>query len=203
VTTPWQWIFFGPVSFQSGFASQYIIYFFAGVVVGALPLDRGLLRSEGPLARRWGRWLAGALAAFVLWIVPTALNVNGPGGTLPGLQIAADVGLVFYAASACLCLAAIFLRFAAVRRPIFEGVAENAYGIYLFHYLFVVWTQYLLLRLPLPGVAKGFTVFAVTLLLAWAVSVAVCRTSLGNRVIGGRRVEPRGVRRAEREQPAE
>ena len=203
VTTPWQWITIGPIAFQSGFASQYLIYFFAGVMVGALPLDRGVLRSDGPLAHRWGRWLAGALAAFVLWIVPTALNVKGPGETLPGLQTAADVGLVLYAAAACLGLSAVFLRFAAVRRPIFEGVAEHAYGIYLFHYVFVVWTQYLLLRLALPGVVKGFVVFAVTLLLAWALSAAVCRTSIGNRLIGGRSVEPRGSRRAESGQPAE
>ena len=203
VTTPWQWITIGPIAFQSGFASQYLIYFFAGVMVGALPLDRGVLRSDGPLAHRWGRWLAGALAAFVLWIVPTALNVKGPGETLPGLQTAADFGLVLYAAAACLGLSAVFLRFAAVRRPIFEGVAEHAYGIYLFHYVFVVWTQYLLLRLALPGVVKGFVVFAVTLLLAWALSAAVCRTSIGNRLIGGRSVEPRGSRRAESGQPAE
>jgi peptidoglycan/LPS O-acetylase OafA/YrhL len=203
VTTPWQWITIGPIAFQSGFALQYLIYFFAGVMVGALPLDRGVLRSDGPLTRRWGRWVAGALAAFVLWIVPTALSVKGPGESLPGLQTAADFGLVLYAASACLGLSAVFLRFAAVRRPIFEGVAENAYGIYLFHYVFVVWTQYALLRLSLPGVVKGFVVFAVTLLLSWAVSAAVCRTSLGNRVIGDRRVEPSGARRAESGQPAE
>ncbi|HEV2958112.1 MAG TPA: acyltransferase [Xanthobacteraceae bacterium] len=203
VTTPWQWVTFGPIAFQSGFASQYVIFFFAGVLVGALPLDRGVLRSDGPLVRRWGRWLAGALATFVLWIVPTALNVKGPGETLPGLQTIADVALVLYAASACLGLAAIFLRFAAVRRPIFEGVAENAYGIYLFHYLFVLWAQYALLRLSLPGVVKGVVVFAVTLLLSWAVSTAVCRTWLGNRLIGGRRVEASRSRRAESGQPAE
>src|SRR5262249_2486562 len=51
VTTPWQWITFGPLAFQSGFVAQYLIYFFAGVMVGALPLDRGVLRSDGPLAR--------------------------------------------------------------------------------------------------------------------------------------------------------
>jgi glucans biosynthesis protein C len=203
VTTPWQWVTFGPIAFQSGFASQYIIYFFAGVVVGANGLDRGVLRSDGPLTRHWGRWVAFALAAFVLWIVPTALNVKGPGTALPGLQTAADCALVLYAASACLGLAAIFLRFAAVRRPIFEGVAENAYGIYLFHYFFVMWTQYALLRLPLPGILKGVVVFAAALLLSWALSVAVCRTTIGSRLIGGRGVEARGSRRAESGQPAE
>lgn len=203
VTTPWQWITFGPISFQSGFASQYIIYFFAGMVIGAVPLDRGVLRSDGPLAQRWGRWVIGALAAFVLWIVPTALGVKGSGETLPGLPIAADFGVVLYAAAACLGLAGIFLRFAAVRRPIFEGVAENAYGIYLFHYVFVMWAQYALLRVSAPGLVKGVVVFGVTLLLSWALSVAVCRTSIGNRLIGGRRTETSGSRRVESKQPAE
>jgi glucans biosynthesis protein C len=203
VTTPWQWVTFGPIAFQSGFASQYIIYFLTGVVIGALPLDRGMLRADGPLTRRWGRWTVGALAAFVVWIVPTALNFKGPGETLPGLQTAADFGLVLYAAAACLALAAIFLRFAAVRRPIFEGVAENAYGIYLFHYFFILWAQYAMLHLSLPGLVKGVVVFGVTLVLSWLVSVAVCRTWIGNRLIGGRRAEARGTRRAESEQPAE
>src|SRR5262249_32301381 len=203
VTTPWQWVRFGPIAFQSGFASQYIIYFFAGVVVGALGIERGVLRADGPLAQRWGRWTVAAFVAFVLWIVPTALNFKGPGETLPGLQTAADFGLVLYAATACLGLAAIFLRFAAERRPVFEGVAENAYGIYLFHYLFVLWTQYALLHVRMPGVAKGVVVFAVTLILSWALSAAVCRTPLGNRLIGGRRVEASGSRRAESKQPAE
>jgi hypothetical protein len=203
VTTPWQWVTFGPISFQSGFASQYVIYFFAGMVIGALPLDRGVLRSDGALAQRCGRWVIGALAAFVLWIVPTALSVKGPGATFPGLPIAGDFGVVLYAAAACLALAAIFLRFAAKQRPIFEGVAENAYGIYLFHYFFVMWTQYALLHISVPGVVKGVVVFGVTLVLSWALSVAVCRTWVGNRLIGGRRVEASGSRRAESNQPAE
>jgi peptidoglycan/LPS O-acetylase OafA/YrhL len=203
VTTPWQWVKFGPIAFQSGFASQYVIYFFAGMVIGALPLDRGVLRSDGLLTQRWGRWVVGALAAFVLWIVPTALNVKGPGATLTGLPIAADFGVVLYAAAACLGLAAIFLRFAAVRRPIFEGVAENAYGIYLFHYFFVMWMQYALLHVSVPGLVKGVVVFGVALVLSWALSVAVCRTWVGNRLIGGRRMEASGSRRAESKQPAE
>jgi peptidoglycan/LPS O-acetylase OafA/YrhL len=135
--------------------------------------------------------------------VPTALSVKGPDAAVPGLPIAADFGVVLYAAAACLALAAIFLRFAAVRRPIFEGVAENAYGIYLFHYFFVMWMQYALLHVSVPGVVKGVVVFSVTLVLSWAVSVAVCRTWIGNRLIGGRRVEASGSRRAESKQPAE
>lgn len=185
VYTPWEWVRFGPFAIQPGFAPQYAIYFFAGVVLGSPGLERGLLRADGPLPQHWGRWVAGAGVAFVVWIVPTALNVKG-GQSLPGLQVIADFGLVLYAASACIGLAAVFLRFAAVRRPIFEGVGDNAYGIYLFHYLFVIWIQYMLLHVALPGFLKGALVFTMTLALSWTLSSAVCRTTIGNRLIGGR-----------------
>jgi peptidoglycan/LPS O-acetylase OafA/YrhL len=199
--TPWQWVRLGPFAIQTGFAPQYAIYFFAGVVLGATGLERGLFRSDGPLPQQWRRWVAGAAAAFVVWIVPTALNVKG-GASLPGLQIVADFGLVLYAASACIGLSAVFLRFAAGRRPIFEGVAENAYGIYLLHYLFVIWAQFTLLHIALSGFFKGAIVFAATLVLSWAVSAALCRTAIGNRLIGSRQRVTAGAKRAESEQTA-
>ena len=184
VFTPWQWVEFGPFGFQPGPAVQYILFFFAGVGVGAYGLERGLLASDAMLARRWGFWLAGIPASFVLWIVPTGLIVKGHGAALPGLQILADLGAVLFAASACFGLSAVFLRFAAVRLPILDGVSENAYGIYLFHYVFVLWTQYLLLDVSLPAIAKGGIVLAVSLVLSWAASAALRRVPVAGRVIG-------------------
>ena len=66
-----------------------------------------------------------------------------------------------------------FLRFATMRRRILGSVSENAYGIYLFHYVFVVWTQYTLLQVPMPAVVKGTIVLSVTLALSWAASAGV------------------------------
>jgi hypothetical protein len=193
---PWQWVRFGPIHFQPGFAPQYVIYFFAGVVLGTYRLDHGLLGADGMPMRRWGLWLAGAFAAFLLWIIPTALSVKGQGESLPGLQLVADLGLVLYAPSACIGLAAIFMRFAAVPRPLLDGLSGHAYGIYLFHYVFVIWTQYALLGVALPGIVKGVIVFSVTLVLSWTTTAVVCRTSIGNRIVGGRRTEPAVVRHA-------
>jgi len=184
VFTPWQWVEFGPFGFQPGPAVQYILFFFAGVGVGAYGLERGLLASDAMLARRWGFWLAGIPASFVLWIVPTGLIVKGHGAALPGLQILADLGAVLFAASACFGLSAVFLRFAAVRLPILDGVSDNAYGIYLFHYVFVLWTQYLLLDVSLPAIAKGGIVLAVSIVLSWAASAALRRVPVAGRVIG-------------------
>jgi hypothetical protein len=198
VYPPWQWTRFGPFHFQTGFAAQYVIYFFAGLMLGAYRLERGLFATDGMPVRRWGRWVAFALAAFLLWIIPTALSVKGDGATPPALHVAADLGLVLYAASACIGLAAIFLRFAAVRRPMLAALSENAYGMYLFHYVFVIWTQYALLHVALPGIAKGAIVFTVTLVLSWATTVAVGRLPLGARVLGGREREPAVAKLAER-----
>ena len=123
--------------------------------------ERGLLEGDGMLARRWLRWLLGTTAAFLLWVVPTALVVQG--ATFPGLRLLANLGLVLCAASACFALAAAFLRFAGRHRPVFESLADNSYGIYLVHYVFVIWLQYLLLHAPLFAVAKAAIVFTGTL----------------------------------------
>ena len=91
---------------------------------------------------------------------------------------------MLFAATACFGMSAAFLRFAAARWPIFDAVSENAYGIYLFHYVFVLWTQYLLLGVSLPAIAKGLIVFAVSVVLSWAASAALRRVPVAGRVIG-------------------
>ncbi len=187
IFTPWEWVDFGPFGLQPGLAPQYILYFFAGLAVGAYGFERGLLSPDGMLVRRWAFWLVGMLASFLLWIIPTGLIVKGQGAALPPVQIAADLGFVLFAASACFGFAAVFLRFAGARWPIFDSVSENAYGIYLFHYVFVIWTQYLLLGVSLPAIAKGLIVFAVTVVLSWAASAALRRVPVAGRVIGAAR----------------
>jgi hypothetical protein len=189
VFTPWEWVNFGPFGFQPALAPQYVLYFFAGLSVGAHGLDRGLLAPNGVLARRWGFWLAGMAASFLLWLIATGLIVKGGGASIPGLQIAADLGFVLFAATACFGLAATFLRFAAARWPIFDSISENAYGIYFFHYIFVIWTQYALLGVSLPAIIKGMIAFMATLGLSWAATAALCLVPIGARLMRGKRRE--------------
>ncbi len=109
------------------------------------------------------------------------------GHGVPGLQIVAELGQALFAATACFAAAATFLRFAARPWPSFEGISENSYGIYLFHYVFILWAQYLLLSVAIPAIAKGAIVFGVTLVLSWAASAAICAIPLGARVLRGQR----------------
>jgi surface polysaccharide O-acyltransferase-like enzyme len=69
---------------------------------------------------------------------------------------------------------ALFLRFANTRAPTIESLSRNAYGIYLVHFGFVLWTQYVLLPAALPAAAKAATVLTVALVASW-MTTAVLR----------------------------
>jgi surface polysaccharide O-acyltransferase-like enzyme len=71
----------------------------------------------------------------------------------------------------------------------FESLADNAYGIYLVHYVFVIWLQYMLLGVALFAVVKAAIVLAGALFLSWATTAAVCRIPIGARLMGRKRRE--------------
>ncbi len=171
IYSPWTWVGLGPFEVQAAFAPQYMIYFFLGVIVGACGYERGLLDMQGILARRWLLWLIGGIAAFFLWLIPTALLVKMPEGPVVVLRVIGDLGLVTFAAAISFALVALFLRFAAVHWPVIDGISENGYGIYFFHYLFTLWLQYALLSFALPAVAKGVIVLIGTVAFSWAASL--------------------------------
>jgi glucans biosynthesis protein C len=188
VFQPWQWARFGPLGFQPSFVLPYAVYFFAGVGVGAGGLAGGLFATDGSLARQWVIWLAAAPAAFLVWIVPTALIESRQGLGLPGLQVLADVGFAVSSTTSCFALVALFLRF-AVRWPMLSNLSENAYGIYLIHYVFVIWLQYALLGTAVFAVIKAAIVFIGTLTLSWITSAITCRIRLVEHLISGKRHE--------------
>jgi surface polysaccharide O-acyltransferase-like enzyme len=68
----------------------------------------------------------------------------------------------------------LFLRFAKRRVRLCDSLSDNSYGIYIVHYVFVTWLQFLLLENGLSPMIKGMVVFSGTLLLSW-VSVAAIR----------------------------
>jgi glucans biosynthesis protein C len=185
--SPWEWTQFGPFGFQLSRPLHYGVYFFAGVGLGAYGIERGLLDADGLLARHWAKWLAAAGAGFLAWILPTAASVHHWTKDVPGLPVVADFGFVISCATACFFFAAVFLRFATRRSRILDSLSENAYGMYLVHYVFVVWLQYLLLGLALFAVAKASIVFSLTLILSWAATAAMRRVPLGARLMGTER----------------
>jgi peptidoglycan/LPS O-acetylase OafA/YrhL len=187
---PWQWVDFGPFAMQPSFVLPYAIFFLAGAGIGALGIESGLVAQGGALARRWRLWLGAAPFAFIAWIGPTALIVEGYAAKLPGMAILADLGLVLTATTSSFALLALFARFADRPSPVLGRLSENAYGIYLVHYVFVIWLQYALVAAPLPAVAKAAVVLAGTLALSWA-TVSLFAT-MARRMVKPRRLAKAG-----------
>ena len=184
--SPWKWVAFGPFEVQAAFAPQYVLYFLVGLAVGAYGYDRGLLDADGMLVRRWPLWAVGSFAAFLLWIIPTALVVKGVAASIPGLQLAGDLGLVIFAAATCFAMTAVFLRYAGGRWPVIDSISENAYAIYFFHYPIVLWLQLALLGADLPAVVKAPIVLLMALLLSWGASVMTNRAIANARLLADR-----------------
>ncbi|MGD0024375.1 MAG: acyltransferase, partial [Xanthobacteraceae bacterium] len=183
--TPWAWSDSGIFAVQLCRPLHYAVYFFAGVGIGVEGIDRGLVAADGPLARRWALWLAAALASSALWMGLTALTMNG--GASIGIAIAADLSYVLGCAAGCFFLIAVSLRFAAKQSRILGSLAASAYGLYLLHYVFVVWLQFALLEIPLYAVVKAAIVFSGTLIFSWIATIAVQRVPFGARLIGSAR----------------
>lgn len=183
--TPWSWSNSGLLAVQLCRPLLYAVYFFAGLGIGVEGIDRGLIAVDGPLPKRWGRWLAAALASLALWMGLTALTMNG--GTFIGIRIAAELAYVVACAGGCFFLFAVCLRFAAEPSPILSSFGDNAYSLYLLHYVFVVWLQYALFSMPLFALIKATIVFGLTVICTWGTANALERIPLGAWLIGATR----------------
>jgi hypothetical protein len=172
---PWDWSQIGPFAFQPSRLLHYAVYFFAGLGIGARGIDDGLLRSDGMLSRRWALWSILAIVTFISWMLATAVTMDTAPlgiGPLPHLDIVVNLLFALSGASACFAFAALFLRFAGKPWAIANKLSVHAYGIYLVHYLFVVWLQYLLIGIALFAVIKAVIVFTGALLLSWGTVMA-------------------------------
>jgi surface polysaccharide O-acyltransferase-like enzyme len=141
------------------------------------------------LAGRWRTWLLAAAASFAAWLGLTALVVLTHAA--PWLRVLDDLSFVLSCAASGAAVLAVFLRFARSTTPAVGSLRKNAYGMYLVHYLFIVWLQYALLPAALPAVAKFACVFGATLLASWSLTAALRLLPPAAHVIGGGRAVPR------------
>ncbi len=189
--TPAAWFQLGPFAFQLSRPLHYALYFFAGLGLGAGGVERGLLAADGPLVRRWPVWIIAAVGSLLTWMGLTGLTMEEAASSSFALQTLADLSFISACFASCFAVLAVALRFISRRLPSLAGLRASAYGVYLVHYLFVVWLQFALLGMALPAVIKGLVVFAGTLFLSWGTVAALRRLPTVGQIIGADRA--RGV----------
>jgi surface polysaccharide O-acyltransferase-like enzyme len=175
--TPQAWLSFGPFFAQTSRLVLYAVYFFAGAGLGACGVGRGLLATEGRLARRWYLWVGASILTFVVSIATliAVLGTMAKGGPSLGLSTFGNLTFVLTCSAASMAFLALFVRFVKKSNRVFDSLSANAYGIYILHYFCVTWLQLSLLHANLPGAGKGMLVFAGALAVSWSLTVTLRR----------------------------
>jgi surface polysaccharide O-acyltransferase-like enzyme len=175
-----------PLPIQTSRILLYTAYFFTGVGVGAVSLRMGLLAEDGELTKRWPAWLGFAFVFYVAILVMVYAHHNWVADFVsPPLVWKLGYGLAFasYSAAMAFTVTAIFLRFATSSWRLLDAMQPSAYGIYLVHYIFIIWLQYAVYEPPFSAFVKFAIVFAGTFSMSWAVTVMVRKIPVVARMI--------------------
>jgi surface polysaccharide O-acyltransferase-like enzyme len=163
-----------PLPIQTSRILLYFGYFLIGVGIGATDLNAGLLAQNGEWASRWKIWLGfaavfyGAILSLVYVHHNWVADFNSPPQSW---RVAYGLAFALFSAAMAFAEPALFLRFAKSPLKLLDAIRPSAYGIFLVHYIFIIWLQYALYDPPLPALVKFAIVFAGTLTLSWGLVV--------------------------------
>jgi peptidoglycan/LPS O-acetylase OafA/YrhL len=175
-----------PLPIQTSRILLYAGYFFAGVGFGAVSLRTGMLAENGALAKRWAVWLAFALVCYgaILLLVYAHHNWLADFNSPPlWWHTAYALAFAGFSAAMTFTLPAVFLRFARSSVWLLDAMRPSAYGIYLLHFIFLIWLQYIVYDPAFPAFVKFAIVFTGTLSMSWALTVLLRKIPVVARMI--------------------
>jgi surface polysaccharide O-acyltransferase-like enzyme len=175
-----------PLPIQTSRIFLYAGYFFVGIGVGAVSLKLGLLAEDGELAKRWPVWLGFASVFYAAILILVYAHHNWVTNfDSPPFVWKLGYGLAFaaYSGAMAFTVTAIFERFSAARFGLLDAMQPSAYGIYLVHYIFIIWLQYVMYDFSFPAFVKFAMVFAGTLSLSWGLTVLLRKIPIVARMI--------------------
>jgi surface polysaccharide O-acyltransferase-like enzyme len=175
-----------PIPVQTSRVLLYPAYFFTGVGIGVVTLRAGILAENGQIAQRWFIWLAFAVLFYVAILVLVYAHHNWIADfASPALWWRTAYGIAFalFSAAMAFTIPATSLRLARSSLSLLDAMQPSAYGIYLLHYVFIIWLQYVVYDPPFPAAVKFAIVFAGTLSMSWALTVLLRKMPVVARMI--------------------
>jgi hypothetical protein len=174
-----------PLPIQTSRVLLYSGYFLVGVGIGAIDLKSGLFALNGELSARWKVWLAFAALFYGAILLLVYAHHNWVDFNSPPLWWEIGYALAFALFSGAMTIAeiSIFLRFAQSRFALLDAMRSQAYGIFLVHYIFIIYLQYAVYDLQLPAFVKFAIVFVGTLSLSWATTLLLRKIPIVGRMI--------------------
>jgi surface polysaccharide O-acyltransferase-like enzyme len=177
-----RWFTLGPLAIQASRVLLYLLYFFAGLVIGSVL--GGLPDRDSELARKWPLWLAATIVTYIgLMALIYYKREFLPDPNNPPQWWDAVHAFFFacFSASQTFNLLALFLRFDSDGWSSLDPLRESSFGIFLIHYVPLLWLQYALSDVPLvrisqeAAILKAFIVFVLTLAISWSATLALRR----------------------------
>jgi surface polysaccharide O-acyltransferase-like enzyme len=181
-----RWVGIGPFDFQLSRILLYFGYFLLGVFIGNTNFNTELFSTTCSVVKKWWLWVALAITVYAFLTIlsnPLTELVNENRlSSFEGWMI--YYGL--YAASCALSSIAFittFRKFANRENRWWDSLSANAYMVYLVHFIFVIWMQYLLLETGIPAFAKFLITFLVAISLSWLASILLRKVKIIRRYI--------------------
>jgi glucans biosynthesis protein C len=167
------WTGFGPFDFQLSRILLYFGYFILGVIIGNTDFNDSIFSNNSVIVKRWPFWGLLAITVFIaLTIGSKQLEQMVKVKQLKEFN-AWMIYYTLYVSSctfSCLAFITIFRKFVTAQKGWWTSLANNAYLIYLIHYIFVIWIQFLLMDYDMPAFLKFVITFVSSLVLSWTVS---------------------------------
>lgn len=172
------WASWGPFFVQSSRVLLYATYFFYGVALGWQPNGpQRLVAPTGPLGKHWVLWQIASgvmFVGFMAAVIVTAIQASRGEFSL-AWGVAAGVLMTVSGVLTSTGLLAWAARKWSSENAVWASLRRNAYGIYLVHYVVVIWLQWALLQVSLPGLAKAAIVTVAGAGLSWALAAGLRR----------------------------
>lgn len=175
-----------PFPIQTSRILLYPGYFLVGLGIGVVGLRTGLLAEGGPIAKRWSVWLACAILFYGVILLLVYAHHNWLANfNSPALWWRTAYGTAFalFSAAMAFTLPATSLRLAKSSLSWLDAMQPSAYGIYLLHYIFIIWLQYVVYDPAFPAGVKAAIVFVGTLGGSWVLTALIRKIPFVARMI--------------------
>ena len=167
------WTGIGPFDFQLSRIFLYFGYFALGIFIGNTDFNNNLFSEVSVVVRKWWLWVVLSVGVYTLLV-----GISEPLKELVQEKRVEEfqgwmIYYLIYSASctlSCIAFITLFRKRIHSGNRIWNSLSDNAYLIYLVHYIFVVWCQFLLLNLNIPAFLKFTITFSISLMLSWCVS---------------------------------
>lgn len=178
------WTGLGPFDFQLSRILLYFGYFFLGAMIGGSGVLNSIFSEQSRLVKLWRLWLAKAIVIYILLtLIPPYLIAAMEENRIQAFYAWMIYYTVYISSCVFSCMAFLTLFKARVNGYLawWDSLSRNAYLIYMVHFIFILWTQFLLLNVDMPVFLKFLLVAFVSLGLSWAVSINLRKIPLINR----------------------